>query len=91
VLYSFEYMGYTAESPYFDARSGWMLHCVKTQSGKQFAVEVVDESRCFVYERHRLQGQEKWRNKVLRAAGWPLMIIYEDDWMTMDFASKPIT
>ena len=88
VLYNFEYMGYTEDCPMVDPLTGWMLYGVRNANGIRIVIEVVSEDSCFVNERHRLQGPQKWRHRILKECGWPLLIIYEDVWMALDFQEQ---
>ena len=88
VLYNFEYMGYTKDDPVVDPQTGWTLYGVRNANGIRIVIEVVNEDSCFVNERHRLQGPQKWRHRILKECGWPLLIIYEDVWMAMDFQDQ---
>jgi len=88
LVQNFEYIGFKCESPFFETMSKLSLTCVRNEKGARILVEVVNEGNCFVNEVHQMKGEVKWRHRILKALGWPLMIIFEDDWMALDFQEQ---
>eukprot|EP00210_Caulerpa_lentillifera_P000300 g293.t1 len=88
LVQNFEYIGYKCESPFFETTSKFNLTCVRCENGARILVEVVTETDCFLNDMHQIKGAIKWRHRMLKTLGWPLMIIFEDVWMAMDFQEQ---